>query len=171
MTLEDMRREWEDGVLRIEWQPAGSGDREPRGYMNIVMQKFFPAKQKDITKLHKAILEMYWSWWDGSTQPDPVWPRVREWIIADIEREEEMIRYYAAQYSSAMTDVAEQRNVVTEKKYADGRPVPITMQKEEKFLLEENKRIAKEYKQQYDILIRRKKKLEDNLRFIQNWKE
>ena len=169
MTVEKMRDLFEDGILRIEWEPAGA-ELKPRGYMDIVMREFFPAKQRDITKLHKAVLEMYWSWWDGSG-PDPVWPRVREWMAEEIRRMEPQIRNAANQYVSAITDMKEQAQVVKDKKYADGRPVPYGMLKEEKFLLQEHKSFAKDCKQQYHALLRRKKKLQDNIRFISNWQE
>ena len=170
MTVEKMRDLFERGILRIEWDQAGA-ELKPRGYMDINMQKFFPAKQRDISKLHKAILKMYWSWWDSSSDPDPVWPRVREWMVQEIRDIEPQIRNAASGYVSAMTDMREQEQVVKDKKYADGRPVPMGMLKEEKFLLQDSKRIVRDYKQQYDALTRRKKKLEENIRFISNWQE
>ena len=156
--------EHDEKQIRIEW---GSGPK-PRGVMVINLKHFFPATQKDITKVHKAVQEMYW---DRGWDVEPIWPQVREWIMEEIPLCEVEAKKWAKEYMDARQDIADTKERIRSGKEPNGVPIPDTKINALNFYVAETQKNAAGYKRNYEAMCKRKKRLETNLRFIANWHE
>lgn len=145
-------------VVRIEW---GSG------HMDLVLDRFFPTTTKNLNVIRKAVIEAYW--WKDPGQP--VWPRIRSWIEDELPRCDQQARDWGERYLDAKQETADLKARIRDKKEPNGLPIGNEKLKRLRFCANELKRDAAEYKRNYESATRRRKKLEQNLRFIRGWRD